>query len=78
MRKLIALIAAAVATSATLPAFAETWTDPSTGIEWTYTVTNNEAVIGRLYKKAAIPVTTSGDRHSVRAKSLWTQTSRPA
>ena len=76
MKKLLATIAAATGIAAS--AFAATWTDPSTGIEWTYTVTNNEAVIGRLYKKAAIPVTTSGDRHSVRAKSLWTQTSRPA
>ena len=59
MKKLLATIAAATGIAAS--AFAATWTDPSTGIEWTYTVTNNEAVIGRLYKKAAIPVTTSGD-----------------
>ena len=46
MKKLLAIIAAAVATSATIPAFADTWTDPDTGIEWTYTVTNGRAFLG--------------------------------
>ena len=46
MKKLLAIIAAAVATSATIPAFADTWTDPDTGIEWTYTVTDGRAFLG--------------------------------
>ena len=33
MKKLFVFITAAVAASATLPAVADTWTDPSTGIE---------------------------------------------
>nr|MCR5838594.1 hypothetical protein [Kiritimatiellia bacterium] len=43
MKKLLATIAAAVGIASS--AFAATWTDPSTGIEWTYTVSGNEATL---------------------------------
>lgn len=43
MKILVAMIAViALATGA----FADTWTDPATGIEWTYTVTNGRAFLG--------------------------------
>ena len=45
MKKLFAFFAAAVAASAILPAVADTWTDPSTGIEWHYEIANGEAKI---------------------------------
>ena len=60
MKRMIAAIAAAVVTSAALPALAATWTDPSTGIEWTYRVISHEAEIYSDWHKSAIPATTSG------------------
>ena len=60
MKKLFAFITAAVAASAILPALADTWTDPSTGIEWTYTVSGNEATIYNGASEPAIPESTSG------------------
>ena len=49
-----------IATSAALPALAVTWTDPSTGIEWTYNVISGEAEIYSDWHKSAIPATTTG------------------
>ena len=66
MKKIFALIAAAVAASAILPAVADTWTDPSTGIEWTYTVSGNEATIYKGTSEPAIPESTSGAISSTR------------
>ena len=60
MKRMIAAIAAAVAASAAIPAFAATWTDPSTGIEWTYRVISGEAEIYSEWHKSAIPATTTG------------------
>ena len=45
MKRILAAMVLAVATSAALPALAATWTDPSTGIEWTYRVISGEAEI---------------------------------
>lgn len=59
-RILAAMVFAAVAASAALPAFAATWTDPSTGIEWTYNVISGEAEIYGDWLKSAIPATTTG------------------
>ena len=68
MKKLFAFITAAVAASAPLPVLADTWTDPSTGIEWHYEIANGEAKIinGIGYSQystplPAIPSDTSGD-----------------
>ena len=60
MKRMIAAIAAAVATSAAIPALAATWTDPSTGIEWTYRVISGEAEIYNEWHKSAIPAMTTG------------------
>ena len=60
MKRMIAAIAAAIAASAAIPALAATWTDPSTGIEWTYRVISGEAEIYSEYWGAAIPTSTTG------------------
>lgn len=56
MRKFIALSIALVSVSA----LADTWTDPDTGITWTYTVSNGKASVGSNTTSAAIPDTTTG------------------
>ena len=60
MKRILAAMVLAVATSAALPALAATWTDPSTGIEWTYRVISGEAEIYSEWHKSAIPATTTG------------------
>ena len=42
MKRAIAILAAVVC----LGALADTWTDPETGVEWTYTVLDGEALLG--------------------------------
>ena len=59
-RILTAMVFAVAAVSAALPALAATWTDPSTGIEWTYKVISGEAEIYGDWRKSAIPATTTG------------------
>ena len=60
MKRMTAAVAAAIAASAAIPALAATWTDPSTGIEWTYNVISGEAEIYSEWHKSAIPATTTG------------------
>ena len=58
MKKIFAVAAAAIGC---FGALADTWTDSSTGIEWTYTVCNGEATLGGLDSSTtAIPKNTSG------------------
>ena len=55
------VLAAAVAAIGCIGAWADTWTDASTGIEWTYTVANGVATLGGLDSSATtIPRGTSG------------------
>lgn len=46
--------AAIVATVVCLGALADTWTDPETGVEWTYTVLDGEASLGGSGSQTAI------------------------
>ena len=56
-RKLLAVL---LATCATLAAWADTWTDPETGIRWIYTSDSSGVVtIGTVYDRA-IPTSTEG------------------
>ena len=49
--------------SVTLSAFADTWTDPSTGISWTYTVLDDGTVAlgGGTSSTPAVPASTTGE-----------------
>ena len=60
MKKTIMAIAALAATMAALTARADTWTDPATGITWTYTVSSGNASLGRGWDSPAVPTTTTG------------------
>ena len=61
MKKVIMAIAALVAGMAMLTARADTWTDPATGITWTYTVTGAKVTIGTgRWGTPAIPKSTTG------------------
>lgn len=60
MKKAIMAIAALAATMAALTAHAATWTDPATGITWTYTVSNGKASLGGGYSSPAVPKTSTG------------------
>ena len=61
MKKAIMAIAALAATMVALTAHAATWTDPVTGITWTYTVRNDKVLVGGgSYSTPAVPKTTTG------------------
>ena len=61
MKKAIMAIAALAATMAALTAHADTWTDPATGITWTYTVSNGKASLGGgSSSSSAVPKTSTG------------------
>ena len=60
MKKAIMAIAALAATMAALTARADTWTDPATGITWTYTVSSGKASLEGGSYSPAVPTTTTG------------------
>ena len=61
MKKTIMAIAAMAATITALTARAATWTDPATGITWTYTVSSGKASLGGGSSSSpAVPTTTTG------------------
>jgi len=59
-RKIMAL--AIMLLSVTLSAYADTWTDPETGITWTYTVLSDGTVAlgGGTNNKQAVQTSTTG------------------
>ena len=58
MKKLMMM---AVAMLAVGGAMGDTWTDPDTGVAWTYGVSNNKASLGgRSSSSTAVPISTSG------------------
>jgi hypothetical protein len=60
MGKAVTIIAALAAGVWAFGAWADTWTDPATGITWTYTVSNGKASLGNGWSSPAVPQTTTG------------------
>ncbi len=57
MKKFVAILFAVMSFSV----FADTWTDPNTGIRWIYTVSGGEASVGYgKFMSPAVPTTTKG------------------